>query len=139
MIHVFWIIFVIGSAFIQWYIIEKRKQYPHKDLWFLVRVIFFLFFLSMYMVEGYKWYWAANFMIFTFWWPFNTILNWKRGLRLTYLSARNSFIDRMLLKVFVHEFIIFVFAFIALLFSVGALHFYGKCTWYQVVNDLCNY
>lgn len=139
MIHLFWMIFVIASAVMQWYIIEKRKQYPEKGLWFITRAIFFLFFLSMYMVEGYVWYWAANFMIFTFWLPFNSILNKMRGLRITYLSARNSLVDRVLLKVFVYESIVFWFAFIALIGSVGMLYYYGHCTWFQVNNDLCNY
>lgn len=139
MLHLFWVLFVIGCAWSQWHIIENEKRYPHKLLWFVFRIVMFLFFLGMYIAEGYKWYWATNFMVFTFWWPFNTMLNWFRGLRLTYLSASNSLVDRVLLMVFKHEFIIFSFAFLALLFSVGALHFYGKCTWFRVVNDLCNY
>lgn len=138
MINFLWILVIVAAVVSQWYVIEKLRKYPNKPVWFFIRGLVAGGFLYLYIYQGYVWYWALVYMVFTFWWLFNTGLNILRGKELTYLSPKNSLIDKVLLKVFKYEYIIFMFSFILFLASVGIISFYGHCTWTEINSGFCN-
>lgn len=83
-----WLIIAIGLAVIQWYIIEKKKIYPNKVTWLLVRIALAGLFFIWFNESGYKYYWTLTYLVFGFWWPFNTTLNLLRpGKSIDYLST----------------------------------------------------
>ena len=126
MIHFLWFLVIVLAIVSQNYIIEKLKRYPNKLLWFLLRVVVAIGFLCWYMSQGYMWYWTILFMVSSFWWPFNTFLNILRKKSPDYYSAKNSLVDRLLLKIFRYEELIFFFSFILMLIGVGIMYFYGQ-------------
>lgn len=137
MINFLWIGVVIVAIITQWYIIVKLRRYPNKPTWAFLRIIVASLFLFAYVQQGYMWYWALNYMVFTFWLPFNASLNLLRGKPITYLSPKNSWVDKIILKVFKYEFIVFVYAFMSMLFAVGAMYYFGKCPWVYVNAGFC--
>lgn len=137
MINFLWVGVVAVAVITQWYIIVKLRKYPNKFTWAFLRTIVAALFLFAYVQQGYVWYWALNYMVFTFWLPFNVALNLMRKESITYLSPKNSFVDRMVLKVFRYEYIVFVYAFMSMLSAIGIMYYYGKCSWVYVNAGLC--
>lgn len=134
MLSILWIIVILLAIVSQWYIIEKKKKYPKKLLWFSLRVVVATVFLYLYILQGYTWYAALIYMVGTFGFLFNLGLNLLRKKPLTYLSPKNSVVDKVLLYIFKYEYIIFWLSFLLLLFSIGNMVFYGKMTWYEINN-----
>lgn len=94
-----WLVIVILTILSQYYIIEKKKIYPNKILWFIIRIIIAGGFLTYYIVLDYVWWKALSFMILSFWWPFNTTLNVLRRRYFTNLAPKNDPIDWLLIKI----------------------------------------
>lgn len=126
MINILWGVFVLLSVAIQYYIIEKLKRYPSKPFWLLVRGAVFSLFMWLYIVNGFVWYWSALFMIFASWMPFNTLLNIFRGRYISYLSPRNSAVDKLVLLIFRHEDIVFYISMLLFIIFTGIQIAYGK-------------
>lgn len=137
MINLLWILVVAAAIFTQWYIIEELRKYPNKLVWAFLRLVVAGLFLFAYVQQGYVWYWAVNFMVFTFWFPFNVGLNLMRGKPIAYLSPKNSFVDRMLMKIFRYEFAVLAYAFVSFISAVGIMLYYGKCSWVYINAGLC--
>lgn len=137
MINFIWILVVSFFIVSQWYVIEKLGKYPNKPLWFLIRAIIAGVFLFFYVNQGYVWYWSLFYMIFTFWFPYNSTLNLLRGKPIMYLSPKNSFIDYIFLKIFRYEFAIFGYSLILFIAALGIMYFYGYCTWSEINAGLC--
>ena len=128
---------VIAASISQWYIIEKRKKYPNKTLWFSIRIILAGLFLWLFIRDGYVWYWALSYLVFVFWLPFNVILNLLRGKPLTYLSPKNSVLDKWILKIFRINIAVYGFGLIAFISAVAIMILYGGCTWAEVNYGYC--
>ena len=128
MINILWVIVVISAAVSQWYIIEVQRKYPNKPFWFIIRILVGLFFLGLYLHNGYVYYWAILYMVGVFWFPFNTILNALRKKRFGYLSPKNSPVDDVLMRVFKYESIITFLSFFLFILSVLMMIFYGFST-----------
>lgn len=128
-----WIFVVLLAVVSQWYIIEKKKVYPNKLLWFVIRAAVAGGFLVWYNELGYVWYWSLIYMAGTFWLPFNESLNYLRGKPFGYLSPKNSFVDRMIVKYLPGGAFAYVsFAFIFFLFAVINMIVHGQMTWAEI-------
>lgn len=132
MINVYWGLFIILSVAVQYYIIEKLHRYPSKPFWFLVRIAVFSLFMWLYAINGFMWYWSALYMIFAFWMPFNTLLNLARGKYISYLSPKNSPIDKFVLWVFRYEDIAFYVSFILFVIFTGIQIAYGTVPFNEI-------
>ena len=132
-----WAVLVIAAAVSQWYIIEKLKRYPNKKLWFAIRVIVGGLFLWLFIRDGYLWYWAASYLVFVFWFPFNVILNLLRGKGALYLSPINSTLDRIALWIFRVDMAVYGFGLIMMISSIAIMVLYGQCTYAEINNGYC--
>ena len=134
---ILWAVVVVAAALSQWYIIEKLERFPNKTLWFVVRAIIGGVFMWLFIRQGYIWYWAASYLVFVFWFPFNVILNLLRGKSLIYLSPENSLVDKWVLKIFRVNVAVYGFALIAMLSAIGIMAVYGYCTWAEINYGWC--
>ena len=106
------------------YTIEFLNKYPNKALNFWLRAgVGVAFGAILIFTEGYIWYWVAPYILFGFWWPFNTILNILRGKSVFYLGSGP--VDRILVKIpgQWHWLMILTVA------ATGMVAFYGKLKW----------
>jgi hypothetical protein len=138
MINLIWLLIVVLAVLSQFWIIEKKQKYPVKILWAAIRVAVAGVFMYFYIDLGYMWYWALLYMIGSFWGPFNLMLNFLRNKDLNYLSPKNSFVDRMLMKAFKDETIATLFIWFITVCGVGIMYFYGTTSWCELNPSLCH-
>ena len=134
---ILWAVLVAIAAISQWYIIEKLGKFPNKRLWFIARAVVAALFMWLFDTQGYVWYWSLCYLVFVFWLPFNVIINLLRGSDLFYLSAENSWVDRMVLNILQIPLMIYLLGLMAMLSSIGIMAFYGHCTWSDIAYGWC--
>ena len=100
LVSIMWIVLVVIPATLsQYYLIDKKKIYPNKVAWFLIRVVVAGVFFGFYIWQDFYYLQALFFMAFSFWWPFNTGLNLLRGRFFSNLAPKNDPIDWLLIKI----------------------------------------
>ena len=132
-----WGIFVILMAIVQWYIIDVKIKFPDKTAWFNFRIFSGFIFLFIFNAQGYILYWTAPFLVFSFWLPFNIIINQLRGEPVFDLSPENSVLDEFVLKIFRLNVVVYGFGLIAFITVISMMVLYGQCTWSEVNYRHC--
>ena len=127
--NILWIAIILLAATSQWYIIEVKFRNPNKLFWFSLRIIAFAGFLWWYMVDGFKWYWAGPYMVFTFAWLFPLFLNIFRPDKPVGYMANTGWDG--LIKRTIGIQIYFYLGFVLMLIAVLLQLVYGQLTFHE--------
>jgi hypothetical protein len=133
-INLMWLVVIAVAAVIQWAIIEKKMRVPDKGLWFGIRVVTAGIFTLWYWEAGQYIVWSVPYMITTFAWIFPLLLNWFRGKKLGYMSAKGSKYDAFILK-YIHRQVYFYMTFILFLIGTGMqliYNYFSITSWAQL-------
>lgn len=122
MINLAWILIVIVAILGRHYLIEDNQD---RFIWFVIRATIVTEFMLWYVHLGYAWYWAAFYMVGTFWFPYYVALNRLRGRRIDYLMPKDSLVNWILLKVLRTESIVFYVSLWLLILAVSLMLHYG--------------